>query len=197
MYLSITTFPYLTKTNLTVLPFEDEVLPIGYGEEYLLPTLVSLIIAVKPVRAETTTMIPALPYSKLVEKHILECIQGGIGIRQMIASMQHLQDAPKSLSTMYKIYGSFIEMERAKINGAVGKKVIDQALDGDFKSQELFLRSKGGWSPTQTNIEVEQETDPELDESATDTLMSLLGYNTDATEEETTCSCEEDNCRCS
>ena len=104
---------------------------------------------------------------------------------------------PKSLSTMYKIYGSFIEMERAKINGAVGKKVIDQALDGDFKSQELFLRSKGGWSPTQTNIEVEQETDPELDESATDTLMSLLGYNTDATEEETTCSCEEDNCRCS
>ena len=84
-----------------------------------------------------------------------------------------------------------------KINGAVGKKVIDQALEGDFKSQELFLRSKGGWSPTQTNIEVEQETDPELDESATDTLMSLLGYNTDATEEETTCSCEEDNCRCS
>ena len=54
-------------------------------------------------RAETIVMIAALPYSKLVEKHILECIQGGIGIRQMIASMQHLQDAPKSLSTMYKI----------------------------------------------------------------------------------------------
>ena len=139
-----------------------------------------------------------LPYSKAVEKHILECIQGGIAIRQMIASMQHLQSAPKSLSTMYKIYGSFIEMERAKINGAVGKKVIDQALDGDFKSQELFLRSKGGWSPTHTVNEVEQETDPDLDESAVDTLMSLLGYNTNGPEEEeTTCSCEEDNCRCS
>ena len=91
-----------------------------------------LILSLIARRAETVVMIPALPYSKLVEKHILECIQGGIGIRQMIASMQHLQDAPKSLSTMYKIYGSFIEMERAKINGAVGKKVIDQALDGDF-----------------------------------------------------------------
>lgn len=111
--------------------------------------------------------------------------------------MQHLQDAPKSLSTMYKIYGSFIEMERAKINGAVGKRVIDQALDGDFKSQELFLRSKGGWSPTHTVNEVEQETDPDLDESAVDTLMSLLGYNENAPEEETTCTCEEDNCRCS
>tara|TARA_R110000744_G_scaffold159980_3_gene276128 strand:- start:281 stop:553 length:273 start_codon:yes stop_codon:yes gene_type:complete len=78
---------------------------------------------------------------------------------------------------MYKTYGSFMEQERAKINGAVGKKVIDQALEGDFKSQELFLRSKGGWSPTHTVNEVEQETDPDLDESAADTLMALLGYN--------------------
>jgi hypothetical protein len=124
-----------------------------------------------------------LPYSKLVEKHILECIQGGVGIRQMIASMQHLNDAPKSLSTLYKHYGNFIEAERAKINGAVGKKVIDQALEGDFKSQELFLRSKGGWSPTHTVNEVEQETDPDLDESAIDAFMGLLGISDDPDEE--------------
>ena len=129
-----------------------------------------------------------LPYSKLVEKHILECIQGGVGIRQMIASMQHLNDAPKSLSTLYKHYGNFIEAERAKINGAVGKKVIDQALNGDpsdaitFKSQELFLRSKGGWSPTHTVNEVEQETDPDLDESAIDAFMGLLGITDDEQE---------------
>lgn len=125
-------------------------------------------------------MAEALRYSKLVEKHILDCIKGGVGIRQMIASMQHLQDAPKSLSTLYKIYGNYIEAERAKLNASVGKKVIDQALEGDFKSQELFLRSKGGWSPTQTNIEVEQETDPDMDESAIDILLSLLGKDTDA-----------------
>ena len=128
-------------------------------------------------------MPEALPYSKLVEKHILECIQGGVGIRQMIASMQHLQDAPRSLSTMYKIYGNYMEAERAKINGSVGKKVIDQALAGDFKSQELFLRSKGGWSPTHTVNEVDQEVDPDMDESAIDTLMALLGKDNGATEE--------------
>ena len=126
----------------------------------------------------------ALPYSKDVEKHILTCIEGGIAIKQMIASMQHLQSAPKSLGTMYKIYGSFIESERAKINGMVGKKVIDQAMMGDFKSQELFLRSKGGWSPTHTVNEVEQETDPELDISASDQLMSLLGFEPDEEPEE-------------
>ena len=120
-----------------------------------------------------------LPYSKNVEKHILECIQGGVGIREMLASMQHLQGAPKSLSTLYKIYGTVIHSERARINAAVGKKVIDQALEGDFKSQELFLRSKGGWSVSSTNIEVEQDIDPDVDESAIDTLMSLLGKKED------------------
>jgi hypothetical protein len=124
-----------------------------------------------------------LPYSKLVEKHILECIQGGISIRQMIASMQHLQDAPKSLSTMYQTYGNYIEAERAKINGQVGKKVIDQALAGDFKSQELFLRSKGGWSVSSTNIDIDQNIDPEIDESAIDTLMGLLGKTTEKDDE--------------
>ena len=91
-----------------------------------------------------------------------------------------------------------MESERAKINGAVGRKVIDQALDGDFKSQELFLRSKGGWSPTHTVNEVEQEIDPDLDESATDALMSLLGYdNDDNPEKETYCECSEENyCQC-
>jgi len=134
----------------------------------------------------TKVMAEKLPYCKHVEKHILTCIQGGIAIRQMLASMQHLTNAPKSLSTMYKTYGSFIEQERAKINGMVGAKVIDQALEGDFKSQELFLRSKGGWSPTQTNIEVEQETDPDLDESAADTLLSLLGIDPNEIPEEDT-----------
>lgn len=75
--------------------------------------------------------------------------------------------------------------------------VVQKALDGDLKAAELYLRSKGGWSPTQTNVEVEQTIDPDLDESASSTLMSLLGYDNNDPGEETTCSCEEDNCRCS
>lgn len=128
-------------------------------------------------------MAEPLKYSKHVENHILECIHGGVGIRDMIASMQHLQNAPKSLSTLYKIYGDFIHRERAKINGMVGKKVIDQALEGDFKSQEFFLRSRGGWSPTQTVVEAEQDIDPDMDESAVDMMMALLGKDDDSEED--------------
>lgn len=128
-------------------------------------------------------MAEKLPYCKHVEKHILTCIQGGISIRQMLASMQHLPYAPRSLSTMYKTYGSFMESERAKINGAVGKKVIDQALEGDFKSQELFLRSKGGWSPKET-VETTEGIDEDTDESAVDALMTLLGFDSDGPDSE-------------
>ena len=130
-------------------------------------------------------MLEKLPYSKLVEKAVLEMIQGGVPIRQIITSIQHLNDAPKSLSTLYKWYGPAMEAERAKINGAIGARVIDQALHGDpndgvtFKSQELFLRSKGGWSVNSTVNEVEQTVDPEVDEAAADQLMNLLGFNKD------------------
>lgn len=126
-----------------------------------------------------------LPYSKVVEKAVLEMIQGGVPIRQIITSIQHLQGAPRSLSTLYKHYGPAMEAERTRINGAVGRRVIDQALYGDiqdgitWKSQELFLRSKAGWSPQNTTTEVEQEVDPELDVAAADQLMNLLGFDTD------------------
>jgi hypothetical protein len=136
-------------------------------------------------------MLQKLPYSKLVEKAVLEMIQGGVPIRQIILSIRHLTDAPRSISTLYKHYGPVMEAERARINGAVGKRVIDQALTGDiqdaitFKSQELFLRSKGGWSPQNTTNEVEQEVDPELDVAAADQLMNLLGFDTDEDPDET------------
>tara|TARA_R110000796_G_scaffold141646_1_gene258051 strand:+ start:617 stop:1024 length:408 start_codon:yes stop_codon:yes gene_type:complete len=134
-------------------------------------------------------MAEKLNYSKNVEKAVLELIQGGVSIRQIITSIQHLQDAPRSLSTLYKWYGPAMEAERAKINGSVGKRVIDQALYGDptdgvtFKSQELFLRSKGGWSPQNTTNEVDQVVDPEVDEAAADQLMNLLGFNKDDDED--------------
>ena len=130
-------------------------------------------------------MLGKLPYSKLVEKAVIEMIQGGVPIRQIITSIQHLNDAPRSLSTLYKHYGPAMEAERTRINGAVGKRVVDQALYGDiqdgitWKSQELFLRSKGGWSVQNTTNEVEQTIDPEVDEAAADTLMGLLGFNKD------------------
>ena len=164
---------------------------------YLLKTIIQIVVngAIPsfeglPKYRKIVVMLEKLPYSKLVEKAVIEMIQGGVPIRQIITSIQHLNDAPRSLSTLYKHYGPAMEAERTRINGAVGKRVIDQALYGDvqdgitWKSQELFLRSKAGWSPQATVNEVEQDVDPELDVSAADQLMNLLGFDTDEPEAE-------------
>src|SRR5210317_2490509 len=117
--------------------------------------------------------IPAIPYSEIIAKKVREGIRNGVSVKDIMASIQKYQNAPSSTATFYKLYGQDIADTKADIVGQVGSVVLQQALDGDFKAAELFLRSKGGWSPTQTNVEVESNSDPDEDVSAIDSLMTL------------------------
>jgi hypothetical protein len=128
--------------------------------------------------------IPAIPYSEIIAKKVREGIRNGVSVKDIMASIQKYQNAPSSTATFYKLYGQDIADTKAEIVGAVGSVVIQQALDGDFKAAELFLRSKGGWSPTQTINETELTDDPDTDESAIDSLMTLLGKSNGTTSSE-------------
>ena len=119
--------------------------------------------------------IPAIPYSEVIAKKVREGIRNGVSVKDIMASIQKYQNAPSSTATFYKLYGQDIADVKSEIVGQVGSVVIQQALDGDFKAAELFLRSKGGWSPTSTVNEQELTEDPDTDESAIDSLMTLLG----------------------
>ena len=126
---------------------------------------------------ENTMSIQPIPYSEVVAKKVVAGIRNGVSVKDIIASIQKYQNAPSSTATFYKLYGELIAETKAEIVGAIGSVVVQQALDGDFKSQEFYLRSKGGWSPNSTLNEVEQTEDPDVDTSAIDSLMSLLGKN--------------------
>ena len=121
--------------------------------------------------------IQEIKYSEVIAKKVKEGIRSGVSVKDIMASIQKYQNAPSSSATFYKLYGNDIAETRADIVGQVGSVVVQQALDGDFKAAELFLRSKGGWSPTQTNIEVEADGSRDEDLSAIDTMMTLLGKN--------------------
>ena len=116
-----------------------------------------------------------LKYSETIAKAVRQGIRNGVAVKDIMASVQKYQQAPSSSATFYKLYGDDIAQERAEIVGLIGSVVIQQAIDGDFKAAEFYLRSKGGWSPTQTNIEVEGSGDADEDTGAIDSLMSLLG----------------------
>ena len=129
------------------------------------------------LQKEFIMAIPAKKYSEVIAKKVVAGIKNGVAVRDILGSIQKYQDAPSSTATFYKLYGNLIAETKADIVGEIGNVVVNAARGGDFKAAEFFLRSKGGWSPNSTVNEVEQDVDPDLDESAIDSLMLLLGKN--------------------
>ena len=120
-----------------------------------------------------------LPKNPNIARMVREGISGGVTVRQIFASVLHMKDAPQSYTTFYKLYREDMDEVKFQLDAKVGKTVIDQALEGDFKSQELYLRSRAGWSPSSHVQEQEVGTDDEENESAVNALMSALGKGND------------------
>ena len=107
----------------------------------------------------------------------------GVPVVEIFASIQNYQNAPGSIQTFYKYYKEDLDAARGEVTEALGSKVIQQAKNGDFKSQELWLTTKGGWSKQNTNTNFDA-SDLNEDEktSAVDSILSKLGFK-DAKEE--------------
>ncbi len=130
-------------------------------------------------------MQPQLRYSEPIAKYIRQAVQDGVQIKDILATInKRYQDAPRNNAMLYKLYGGDIAEARAEITQRVGNALIQQAIDGHFPSQELFLRSKAGWSPKETQQLEEVEGDPDEDASAINSLMSLLGHGSELQEED-------------
>ena len=114
-----------------------------------------------------------------IARKVREGIRGGVSVAQIFKSVLHMKDAPQSYTTFYKLYREDMDEVKFEIYQKVGKTVIEQALDGDFKSQELYLRSRAGWSPSSHVQEQEVGTEEEENESAVNALMAALGKETD------------------
>ena len=127
-------------------------------------------------------MSKKLPKNPNIARKVREGIAGGVSVRQIFASVLHMKNAPQSYTTFYKLYREDMDEVKFTLDAKVGKTVIDQALEGDFKSQELYLRSRAGWSPSSHVQEQEVGTEDEENEGAVNALMSALGKDTDTEE---------------
>lgn len=130
-------------------------------------------------------MQPNLRYSEPIAKYVRQAVQDGVQIKDILATVnKKYQDAPRNNAMLYKLYGGDIAEARADITQQVGNVVIQQALDGHFPSQDLFLRSKAGWSPKETQQLEDVEGDPDEDSSAINSLLNLLGHGSELQEED-------------
>lgn len=109
----------------------------------------------------------------------------GVPVREIFASVQTHQNAPQSMTTFYKYYRDDMDEARGSITEKIANKVIKKAIEGDdFKAQELWLTTKGGWSKQQTNTNLELEISDDEGNSALDTILSRLGLNDKDKEDE-------------
>lgn len=105
----------------------------------------------------------------------------GVPVVEIFASIQNYQNAPGSIQTFYKYYKEDLDAARGEVTEALGNKVIQQAKNGDFKSQELWLTTKGGWSKQQTNTNVDLPAGEDEANSALENLLSKLGIDKEET----------------
>ena len=119
-------------------------------------------------------MADKLIHNLKIATYIRKAIRAGVSMKVILDEIQRFDHAPSSMAGMYSAYRQDISSARADIQEAVGSVVVEKALSGDMKAAELFLRSKAGWSPTQTIVEVDNEVESEQT-SAIDDLIALLG----------------------
>lgn len=118
-------------------------------------------------------MAEKLKHNLHIATYIRKAIRAGVAMKVILDNIQKYDNAPSSMNGMYSAYRNDIAEARADIQEAVGNVVVNKALEGDMKAAELFLRSKAGWSPTQTVVEVEADAETEQT-SAIDDLINLL-----------------------
>ena len=124
-----------------------------------------------------------MPHSEIIAKHVRKGISSGVHVKDIMASIQKYANAPKSSSTFYKLYMDDMAEVKFDTNAAVGNIIVQAALEGDIKAAELYLRSKAGWSPTNTVEEREVGSEEEEDRSAVEEIMTRLGKSTDEHED--------------
>lgn len=117
-------------------------------------------------------MAEKLKHCGRISAKVKDLEASGVTRTAIFDAIQSYQNAPRSMSTFYKLYKRDMDEVHAENVRLIGGKVVEQAKEGDFKSQEFFLRSKGGWSPQHTENVVEEDKE---DTSALDKLMSALG----------------------
>jgi hypothetical protein len=118
-----------------------------------------------------------LGYNGKIGAKVYNMTKAGVSVKDMFETTRETfgASAPAALATFYKYYRGDMARARSEINEAVGSRVVQQALEGDFKSQELYLRSKAGWSPNETVNAKDHEDEVEEAESAIEALERLLG----------------------
>lgn len=114
-----------------------------------------------------------LTYQQKIADKIRAGILAGVKMETIYEEVKQMHGGPRGKDGMYNLYRHDIAAARMDIQSRLGNKAMEMALAGNERMLELALRSKAGWSPTQTIIE--QDAGDLVEEtSAIDDILVLL-----------------------
>lgn len=125
-----------------------------------------------------------LPYSERIAQRVRE-LAPTCSVKDIVSSISHMQYAPGSYTTFYKLYRKDLDEAKGNITKQIGDKLINTAINGDedspftHKSREFYLDRQGGWN--KKTVEETREVGPEEEEneSAVNALLAALGKGID------------------
>lgn len=126
-----------------------------------------------------------LPHNLAIAAKLRSGIRAGVSMRVLHDQIKCMKDGPQSLMTLYKTYRNDIAESKSNFQIEVGSKIVHKGLvEGDMRALELIARSKMGWSPSTTVVELEPD---ELTEEtgAIDDLLMLLNLDKDTPKDDT------------
>jgi hypothetical protein len=118
--------------------------------------------------------VKKLKYSKHIAKKVKELIGNGVSITVILDSVQKYQEAPRSINTLYKIYGEDIAEARAELHNDLGKYAMVRIKAGSDAVLIHALKTKAGWTE-KVIVEERDSDDPDENTDAISTLAVLLG----------------------
>lgn len=119
-----------------------------------------------------------LKHDLKIATYIISAIKAGVSMAAILDKVSTMPNGPRAKASLYKIYRTEIAVARADLAEELGTVAMKMAKAGDQKMLDLALRSKAGWSPTQTIIESDKDDEDE-NTSAIDDLLALLKIKDD------------------
>lgn len=114
-----------------------------------------------------------LKHDLRIATYIIQAIKAGVSMAAILDKVSTMPNGPRAKASLYKIYRNEIANARADLAEELGEVAMKMAKAGDVKMLDLALRSKAGWSPTQTVIESDKDDEDE-NTSAIDDLLAML-----------------------
>lgn len=122
-----------------------------------------------------------------ITKQVVKLAKDGLSMKEIFACLEEdhdYQKLPQSLATFRRYYYDDFLKARGSQVAAVGNKLIEAALEGDYKSQELFLTTHSEAWMKKSTLEVAEVEDVDEERSALNGLLDALGIDTEEDDNE-------------